>query len=1140
MALSKNVIDQFAKLTNVKTKDEGSTVKGTYKKIDGVDYVQLDGSDILTPVNMSVDAETNERVSVLIKDHMATLVENITSPAARSKSVTDLEDTVDEFGNTIQQMDNTIIQQNNSIIQMENTINQQNNTINQHDNKINQQGDEIVSINNTLLLQGNAIEATNNTVEAHGTQISTMNDTINSQGNNIDIMNNTLSAYGNRITANENNITAQGNTITAQGNTINAQGSSINILNSAFVIDDGVLKGLSQIVVDDLETNSLNAKYANIDFSNIGEAAVEKLFTESGIIADLVMSEGKVTGHLVGVTITGDLIEGNTVKADKLVIQGEDGLYYKLNVNALGETTASSDAKYQNGLDGSVIVADSITAEKIAVDDLVAFGATIGGYHITDHSLYSGAKASVNNTTRGVFLGDDGQINIGDNNNYLKFYNDNGQYKLELKANSIVMGTSTKTVEETIIELNDQIENIELTPGPQGPQGPPGEKGKDGTSITIKSTSITYQASSSGTAKPTGTWSSTIPSLSNGQYLWTKTVVTYSDNTETEAYSVSYKGTNGNDGVNGTDGTSSYTHIRYSNNSNGSGMTTDPSNKTYIGIYTGTSQTAPTTASSYSWSKFKGDTGATGPQGPQGDTGATGDTGPQGPKGDTGATGPQGPAGAKGNGINSITYYYAVTTSQTAPAASSITSTSIPSMSATNKYLWQKEVIDFTDSSVADKTTVLLLAVYGNTGSQGPKGDTGATGDTGPQGPQGPKGDTGATGKGISSIVEYYLKSSSSSGVTTSTSGWSTTIPTIDATNKYLWNYEVINYTSGNPTTTTPKIIGVYGDKGPSGAAGAAGKGISSIVNYYLATASSSGVTTSTSGWTTTVQAVTTTKKYLWNYEVINYTSGNPTTTTPAIIGVYGNTGATGPQGPQGEKGDTGSTGPQGPKGDTGATGPQGPKGDTGATGPQGPQGNPGEDAAIVGPNEPGDTSKVWLNTNDNMFYRYNEDQWIPVSDVSAQLQDLQDSINGIDGAIKNAISTNNNEIANLYYTKQETNSYVDQKQDEYNIIFNNKLTTIEQNAGNVEATVKDMSGYIHTGSKDGETWMQLGNAASDYAVRIDNDSVAILYKGNVVTHWEQDLFEVETVISNMLRLGRYLGFRVNDDHSVSFRRLSD
>jgi hypothetical protein len=59
-------------------------------------------------------------------------------------------------------------------------------------------------------------------------------------------------------------------------------------------------------------------KYANIDFSNIGEAAIEKLFSDSGIIGDLVMSDGKVTGTLVGVTIKGDLIEAGTVKADNL------------------------------------------------------------------------------------------------------------------------------------------------------------------------------------------------------------------------------------------------------------------------------------------------------------------------------------------------------------------------------------------------------------------------------------------------------------------------------------------------------------------------------------------------------------------------------------------------------------------------------------------------------------------------------------------------------------------------------------------------------------------------------------------------------------------------------------------------------
>ena len=72
---------------------------------------------------------------------------------------------------------------------------------------------------------------------------------------------------------------------------------------------------------------------------------------------------------------------------------------------------------------------------------------------------------------------------------------------------------------------------------------------------------------------------------------------------------------------------------------------------------------------------------------------------------------------------------------------------------------------------------------------------------------------------------------------------------------------------------------------------GDTGKGISSIINYYLATPASSGVTTSTSGWTTTVQSITTTNKYLWNYEVITYTDNSTTTTTPHIIGVYGNSG---------------------------------------------------------------------------------------------------------------------------------------------------------------------------------------------------------------------------------------------------------
>lgn len=155
----------------------------------------------------------------------------------------------------------------------------------------------------------------------------------------------------------------------------------------------------------------------------------------------------------------------------------------------------------------------------------------------------------------------------------------------------------------------------------------------------------------------------------------------------------------------------------------------------------------------------------------------------------------------------------------------------------------------------------------------------------------GAKGDTGATGSsgvGINSITEYYAVSSSN---TTAPTSWSTTVQNMTSTNKYLWNYEVIKYTNNTTKETAKRVIGAYGDKGATGSTGATGNGISNITNYYLASSSSSGVTTSTSGWTTSVQSVSSSKKYLWNYEVVTYTNGSTNTTTPCIIGAYGDTG---------------------------------------------------------------------------------------------------------------------------------------------------------------------------------------------------------------------------------------------------------
>ena len=193
-------------------------------------------------------------------------------------------------------------------------------------------------------------------------------------------------------------------------------------------------------------------------------------------------------------------------------------------------------------------------------------------------------------------------------------------------------------------------------------------------------------------------------------------------------------------------------------------------------------------------------------------------------------------------------------------------------------------------------------------------------------GAQGPQGETGAAGESIQTITNYYLATAASSGVTRETSGWTTSIQTMDSTNQYLWNYEVVVGTKGTTlTTTNPVIIGRYGLNGGTG------KGISSITEYYLATSAASGVTVETSGWTTAVQTTDATNKYLWNYEVIAYTTGNPYTSSPRIIGTYGDKGDKGdtPEITASKSGTTTTISVDGTSVATISDGAQGPKGDT-------------------------------------------------------------------------------------------------------------------------------------------------------------------------------------------------------------------
>lgn len=370
----------------------------------------------------------------------------------------------------------------------------------------------------------------------------------------------------------------------------------------------------------------------------------------------------------------------------------------------------------------------------------------------------------------------------------------------------------------------------------KGEAGAKGDKGDTGKGV--KSTSVAYQVSTSGTTVPTGTWSGSVPSASAGQYLWTRTIITYTDDTTSTIYSVGRMGTNGANGTNG-------------------------------------------------------------------------------------------------KSIGSVVNYYLATASSSGvTTATSGWTTAVQSVSAAKKYLWNYEVVKYTDGTVASTTAPCIIGSYGDRGSKGDKGDT------------------GSTGNGIKSITEHYAVSTSNSTVPTS---WSSTVPTMTESNKYLWNYETITYTNGTTVDTTKRVIGVYGNKGATGATGskgdkgdtgASGKGVKSIVEQYYKSTSATAM--SGGSWSTTYPGWEN-SKYIWTRSVITYTDNTTSTTTAVCVtGSKGDTGATGAKGDKGDKGATGPQGPQGPQGVKGDKGPQGDKGATGATGPQGPQGAAGKDANQV------------------------------------------------------------------------------------------------------------------------------------------------------------------------------------------------
>ena len=484
MGLSNDLISQFVEITKQdKDNQNGATVYGTIKKLNGQDYVQIDGSELMTPIKSTTYVSDGERVTVMIKNHQAIVTGNITSPAARQN---DVENTVDQ---KIAEFDIIVTDQIEAQYgRFEQLVTDNITAVN---GEIENLKTENLEVKNTLIAQNGEIEnLKTKKLDAETANITFA--TIESlKATDIEV-NNIKGNFAEFSQITTDNITA------VNGEIENLKAEKLNVTDA-------------------------DIKYANIDFANIGMAAVEELFVKSGIIKDIVVGDQHITGELVGVTIKGDLIEGNTIVAEKLVVKGSDGLYYKLNTD--GMKIEAQQTEY-NSLNGSIITAKSITASKVMVDDLVAFDATIGGFKITDNSIYSGVKSSVDNTTRGIYLDNTGQVAFGNSSNFIKFFKDSdGLWKLAISASSVTLSASNKNIEDTIDEINDKVQN------------------------TIKLVETYYAMNDDYSVAPTTGWSKTSPTWVNGKYIWSKTLTTYTDGSQLETEPVCITGAKGSDAI---------------------------------------------------------------------------------------------------------------------------------------------------------------------------------------------------------------------------------------------------------------------------------------------------------------------------------------------------------------------------------------------------------------------------------------------------------------------------------------------------------------------------------------------------------------------------------------------------------------
>lgn len=901
--------------------------------------------------------------------------------------------------------------------------------------------------------------------------------------------------------------------------------------------------------IEDLKTGKLSAKdadlkYANIDFSNIEKTAMEYFYAQSGLIKDVTIGDATITGELVGVTISGDLIKGNTIVAEKLVIKGSDGLYYKLNTD--GMTVEKEQTDY-NSLNGQVIRAKSITATKIDVKDLVAFGATIGGFKIGQDSIYSGVKESVGNTTRGIYMDNDGQFVFGDASQYVKFYRvSEGKYKLAIAVEDLFIGS--KSVAESIEDVKKTADNAASVASSASSAASTANSTANAAKSTAEGASKTASD-----AKSTADSASQVASNASSVAGTAKTTADNASKAASEANSTASTAKTTADQAKSTADTATKNLTALTAQVK-EAETTIKKNKEEIELRAKKTEVTEAIDNIDIGGRNLAKNTATLPIG-----NGTWNTGTWRRSG----TGSISNVDINDSPIPSITKGILVTrkdsTSQIgfcqddfAGLRSGETYTVSAWVKCTENakvkletHWSNKDAVSGVGDPVAveaNKWTRITLTksptkdclqsiayIYLYIGSSncemyvcGIKLEKGNKATDWTPAPE-----------------DYYTKTETDASIKVLSDKITQQVSTTDDLGKRMSKVEQ-DSSSWSVTLETANAAKSAADKANENASSAVSTAQNTVKSTTEQFYKSTSPTSLSGGSWSNSQPTWENGKYIWKRTYVVKNNGT-TEYQPSLNGVCitGSTGATGPQGPQGNTGATGPQGPQGIQGNTGATGPQGPQGEKGATGAQGPQGPQGEKGATGATGPQGSTGKglksavdqYYLSTSDTTqsggSWSNTQPSWVSGKYIWTRTYQtwndnttttttpvLADALNKANSTASSALNTSSEAMGTATQAKSIANnansaaSSAKSAADKANTAASHAQSTANTARSEAAAAAETATNYMKF-DNSGLTVGDLTGNTLGRNVNIDNSSVNIRNGTNVLAQFAESLIEI-------------------------------